>query len=179
MAARISTIEQAAANSRVQELYAGIKAKMGMVPKMMKTMAHSPATLEGYLALSGALAKGVLPVKIREQLALAVSQANGCDYCLAAHSVMAKLAGLKPEQVTDARLGKSQDPKSQATLHLAHNLLERRGNVSDEQLAAARNAGLSDAELVEVVGVVAMMVMTNFMNQLAHTDVDFPRAAPL
>lgn len=175
MTARINPIDLATAQGRSQELLNTVKAKLGMVPNAVKTMAHAPAVLEGYLALSGALKRGVLPPATQEQIAMSVSQNNGCEYCLAAHSIMGKVAGLKPEQLLDARRGKGTDTKAQAVLNLTQNLLERHGNVSDQQLADARAAGLTDAELVEVVGHVSVLTLTNFLNQLAHTDVDFPR----
>lgn len=175
MTARISPINPSTAEGHAQELFQGVKSKIGMVPNLFKTMGHSPALLEGFLGLNGALARGALPARIREQLALAISQTNRCDYCLSAHTLTGKLAGLRPEEIVAARRGKSEDPKAQAALTLQQNLLESRGDVSDEQLAAARRGGLSDAELVEIVGSVAVMTLTNFLNQLAHTDVDFPR----
>ena len=175
MTSRINPVDPAVAEGKAQELFVAVKAKMGSVPNMMKTMAHSPALLEGYLAFSGALGKGLLRPAVREQLALVVSQANGCEYCLSAHSLLGKHAGLAPEQIVSARKGEAQDPKAQAALSLARNLIDRRGDVSDEQLAAARETGLSDGEIAEVVGHVALSTLTNYFNQLAHVDVDFPK----
>jgi uncharacterized peroxidase-related enzyme len=175
MSSRITPVNPATVQGPVKDILASIKAKIGMVPNALKTMAHAPAALEGYLSLSGALSKGVLPAKVREQIALTVSQANQCEYCLSAHSVTGKLAGLTPEQILAARKGTADDPKTQAVLQLVHDIHERRGNVTDEQLAAARKAGVNDAELAEVVGNVALMTLTNYLNQVARTDIDFPR----
>jgi len=175
MTARIAPVDHATAEGRTKELLDTVKAKFGMVPNLLKTMAHSPAVLEAYLNLSGILSHGVLPAAVREQIALAVSQANGCEYCLAAHSLTGKMAGLKPDQIVAARQGKSQDTKSQAILNLALNIVERRGSISDEQFNDARGAGLSDAEISEVVANVTVMILTNYYNQLNHTDVDFPK----
>jgi uncharacterized peroxidase-related enzyme len=175
MSTRIAPVNFAGAEGRPLELLTAVKTKLGMIPNAVKTMAQSPAVLEGYLSLAGALKKGVLPASTREQIALSVSQTNGCEYCLSAHSITGKMAGLKPEQLLDARRGKASDPKAQAVLNLTQHLLERRGNVSDEQLTDARRAGLTDAELVEVVGNISVITLSNFLNQLAHTDIDFPR----
>ena len=175
MSTRIAPVDPATTEGQTKELLNVVKAKFGTVPNAIRTMAHSAAALEGYTSLNGALAKGVLPKAVREQIALTVSQANGCEYCLAAHSLTGKFAGLQPDQIVAARRGKSNDAKAQAVLSLTQNILERRGNVSDEQLAAARAAGLSDAELVEVVANVTVMTFTNFLNNVAHTDVDFPK----
>jgi uncharacterized peroxidase-related enzyme len=177
MSNRISAVDPAAAQGQAKELLTTVKSKFGTVPNALKTMANSAAALEGYMSLSSALNKGVLPATTREQIALSVSQTNGCEYCLAAHSLTGKLAGLQPDQIVAARRGKGTDPKSQAVLALTQNILERKGKVSDEQLADARVAGLSDAELVEIVGNVAVMTFTNFLNNVAQTNVDFPRVA--
>lgn len=175
MNSRISPVDPTRVEGPAKDMLGSIKAKIGMVPNALKTMARSPALLEGYLSLSGALNKGVLPAATREQIALTVSQVNRCEYCLSAHSLTAKHAGLNAGQILDARKGKSEDPKSQAVLDLVHNILERRGDVTNDQLSDARQAGISDAEIAEVVGNVALMTLTNYFNQVVHTDVDFPR----
>lgn len=177
MSTRIAPVDVDATDGKTKELLNDARPKFGMVPNGLKTMAQAPAVLEGYLALSNALSKGVLPAATREQLALAVSQTNGCEYCLSAHSLTAKLAGLKGDQITAARQGKANDPKAQALLSLTLNALEHKGKVPDEELAAARAAGLTDTELVEVVGNVAVMVLTNFLNNIANTNVDFPKVS--
>jgi uncharacterized peroxidase-related enzyme len=177
MTARITQVDYATSQGPAKELLDAVKGKMGMVPNLMKTMAVAPPVLEGYLGLNGALKKGVLTAALREQIALAVSQANGCEYCLSAHSLTGKMAGLKPDEILDARRGKAHEPKAQAALTLAQNMVERRGNVSDEQMAAARQGGLTDAEIVEVVGNVVVMTFTNYMNNVAHTVLDFPKVS--
>jgi len=175
MSSRLAPLDPAVAEGKAKALFASVKAKMGVVPNMMKTMANSPELLEGYLAFSGALAKGTLPAAVREQLALMVSQANGCEYCLSAHTLFARRAGLSTEQVAWAREGVSQDAKTQAVLSLAQNILESRGDLSDEQLDDARHVGLTDAEIAEVVGHIALSTLTNYFNQLAQSELDFPR----
>jgi uncharacterized peroxidase-related enzyme len=177
MTVRIPPVDPAQAQGQTRALFDAVKVKMGKVPNMMKTMAHSPALLEGYLALSGALSKGVLPEVVRQQIALYVSQENDCEYCLSAHTLLGRHAGLTPEQVLLARRGESQDAKQQAVLTLAENIVRHRGDISDEQLATALEAGVSDAELAEVVGHVALTTLTNFFNQLSHAAVDFPRVS--
>lgn len=174
MTPRITLVDPATATGRAGELLAAVKAKMGATPNLTRIMAHSPAVLEGYLGLSGALAGGVLPAKAREQLALSVGEANGCDYCVSAHSFLGKKAGLTDAAVTDARRGTGD-----ALLAFARTVLDRRGQVTDADLQAARTAGHSDAEIVEAVGHVALNVLTNFLNNVAHTPIDFPKAASL
>jgi len=177
MTARIVPLDPALAEGQTQALFEAVKAKMGKVPNMMKTMAHSPALLEGYLALSGALSKGVLPEVARQQIALAVSQENDCEYCLSAHTLLGRHAGLTREQVLLARQGEADDTRQQAVLTLARNIVDRHGDISDEQLAAVREAGVSDAEIAEVVGHVALTTLTNYFNRLSHAVVDFPRVS--
>jgi uncharacterized peroxidase-related enzyme len=177
MSQRISALEPSQAAPHAKELLANVQAALGVTPNMMKTLAHSPAALEGYLSLNGALGKGVLSARIREQIALAVGQENGCEYCVSAHAFLGKNAGLKPEQILSARKGASDDAKTRAELELAHNILAARGNVTDAQLAAARQAGVTDAEITEIVAHVALNVLTNYFNVLAGTEVDFPQVS--
>lgn len=176
---RIPAIDPAAATGASVPLLAAVKAKLGVVPNLMRTFAQSPAVLEAYLGFSSTLAKGVLPAPVREQLALAVGEANGCEYCLSAHTLMGKGAGLTPDAILAARHGEAADPKVTALLRFANDVVTARGRVSDEQLAAARAAGATDAELVEVVAHVALNTLTNYTNNVAQTVVDFPRAKPL
>ena len=107
---RLNQLSPETATGRAKELLGAVKSKLGLIPNMTRAMASAPAVLDGYLQLSGALTKGTLPAKVREQLALAVSQVNGCDYCLSAHSAIGKMVGLTAEQVRDSRLGTAIDP---------------------------------------------------------------------
>jgi uncharacterized peroxidase-related enzyme len=175
MSHRIAPIDPAAASPRAAELLSAVQSALGMTPNLMRTIAHSPAALEGYLSLNNALAKGALPAGLREQIALAVAQTNRCEYCLAAHTALGKRAGLDADQLLSARQRRSTDAQGAAALKLAGEILDNRGNVSDEQLAAARRAGLGDGEIAEVVAHVALNVLTNYFNIVAGTEVDFPR----
>jgi uncharacterized peroxidase-related enzyme len=175
MVSRISPVDPSQAERPVRDLLGSMKTKIGMVPNALRTMARSPALLEGYLSLRGALSKGVLPAATREQIALTVSQVNRCEYCLSAHSQSAQDAGLTSEQILEARKGKAQDHKSQAVLDLVHNIMERRGSISNDQMQAAHQAGVNDSEIAEVVGNVALMTLMNYFNQVVQTDIDYPR----
>ena len=176
---RIPTIDPISATGQTAQLFAAVKSKLGVVPNLMRTFAQSPATLEAYLGFSATLAKGVLPALVCEQLALTVAEANGCDYCLSAHSLLGKGAGLTSDTIESARRGESADPKVAALLKFAQAVVASRGQVSDEVVVAARSAGVSDVEIVEVVGQVALNVLTNYLNNVARTTIDFPRAKPL
>ena len=177
--ARLTQISHEAASGRSRELLDAVKDRLGLVPNMTRAMANSPAALDGYLQLSGALGKGTLPARFREQIALAVAQANGCDYCLAAHSAVGRMAGLTADQIRDSRLGTAVDPRADALIRYALKVLDARGRVADTDLEEIRRAGFDDAAIAEVVANVALHVFTNYFNRLAGTDLDFPRAPAL
>lgn len=172
---RIAPIDAATADAGVQATLAAVKAKIGMVPNLFATFAHSPAVLGGYLGLSDALNGGVLTAPQREIIALAVAQVNGCHYCLSAHTLMGKGAGLSADAIALARRGQADDAIDHAVAALARALAETRGHITDAQLASASLAGLDNARIAEVVAGVALNTMTNMMNNVAHTDIDFPK----
>jgi uncharacterized peroxidase-related enzyme len=176
---RIPQINPESATGRAKELLDAVKGKLGLVPNMTRAMANAPAVLDGYLSLSGALSKGSLTAKQREQIALRVGQVNGCDYCLAAHSTIGKMVGLTAEQIMDSRRGTAVDPKAEALVVFACRVVDERGRVSDLDLANARAAGLDDAALAEVVANVALNLFTNYFNHVAETDIDFPKVEPI
>lgn len=177
---RIAQIAPENADAPRAELFAAAKAKLGKVPNLLRAVGNSTAALQGYLDFSGALSHGKeLTSKQREVIALAVGQANGCEYCLAAHSTIGKLVGLSPEEVVAARRGEGTNPANDAVARFAVEILRSRGRVSDEALEAFRAAGFGDGAVAEVVAHVALNVFTNYFNNLAETDVDFPAAAPL
>jgi uncharacterized peroxidase-related enzyme len=176
---RIVPVDPHAAQGKAKDLLDAVKAKLGVVPNMTRAMATSPAVLEAYLGISGALAHGVLPPPVREQLALGVGQANGCDYCLSAHSALGKRAGLSEQAILDSRRGHAADPKTDALLGFARTLVEKRGRVTDADVAAVRAAGGGDAEIAEVVAHVALNTFTNYFNTVAATAIDFPKAPAL
>ena len=176
---RITPVNPQVAQGRAKELLDGLKAKLGIVPNMTRSMAVSPSVLEAYLGFSGALRSGVLPARVREQLALDVGEANHCDYCVSAHSLLGKHAGLTEQDILESRCGTSADPKEGVLLRFARAVLEKRGVVEDADVAAVREAGYGDAEIAEVVAHVALNVFTNYFNHVAGTTIDFPKAPAL
>lgn len=147
---------------------------LGMIPNMYKLFGLSTPALDGYLGLTGALSR-TLDVRTRERIALAVAEANGCDYCLSAHSYIAEhLAKLDPAEIALARHGGSVDQKAAAAVRFARQVAETRGKVADTDLATLRSAGYGDQEIVEIVANVALNVLTNLLNNVARTDIDFP-----
>lgn len=176
---RIQAVELASATGKAKELLDAVHSKMGMVPNMTRAMANAPAVLDAYLGFSGALSKGTLPAKLREQIALTVSQRNACNYCLSAHSAIGKIVGLSQEQIADSRHGTAIDSASNAVLHFAGQLVENQGRVNDEDVASLRSAGFDDAGIAEIVAHVALNIFTNYFNNVAEPVIDFPKAAPL
>ena len=176
---RITPVDPQTAQGKAKELLDAVKAKLGLVPNMTRAMAVSPAVLEAYLGISGALTHGVLPPKVREQLALDIGQANRCDYCVSAHSTIGKKVGLTDQAVLDSRKGHSADPKTDALLRFARTLVEKRGLVTDADVAAVRETGGGDAEIAEVVAHVGLNTFTNYFNNVANTTIDFPIAPAL
>ena len=168
----VPTVETSPAAS--QPLLAAVNAQLGVVPNLFRLVGQSPASLEGFLGLNGALGK-TLNVKTRERIALAVAQVNGCDYCLSAHSYLAaNLAKLDEAEIAAARRGHSNDAKADAAVAFARKVAEARGKVADTDLAAVRMAGFNDAEIVDIVLNVAVNFLTNLINNVADTEIDFP-----
>ncbi|MDC6363313.1 MULTISPECIES: carboxymuconolactone decarboxylase family protein [Flavobacteriaceae] len=172
---RLQALDPKETTGRSKELFDGIQSKLGMVPNMMRTMGNSPAVLEGYLNFSDALGKGSLGGKLGELIALAVAESNTCNYCLSAHSFIGeKLVGIDTTTLEMAREGKNKDPKIAAALFFAKTLVEKRGRVSTDDVAAVKAAGYTDGAVGEIVAHVALNVLTNYFNNTADTDIDFP-----
>ncbi|WP_353204991.1 carboxymuconolactone decarboxylase family protein [Sphingomonas sp.] len=168
-----ATIADAPAKS--QPLLEMVNAQLGVVPNMFRLIANSPATLEGYLGVGAALAKGALPAATRERIALAVAEVNGCDYCLSAHTYLGRnLAKLDDAEMTANRSGASNDPKADAAVRFAATLVRERGQVSDVDLSGVKLAGYSDAQILEILLHVALNTFTNYVNEALKTEIDFP-----
>jgi uncharacterized peroxidase-related enzyme len=168
-----ASIEASPAASQL--LLQAVKKQLGVVPNLFRLVGSSPAALEGYLGLNGALAKGALEAPTRERIALAVAQINGCDYCLSAHSYLGKnLAKLSDAEIAANRDGGSTDPKADAAVRFAVKLVNARGHVSDADIKAVKDAGYGDAQVIEIVLHVALNTLTNYVNEVAKTEIDFP-----
>ncbi len=163
------------APAAAQPLLEAVKKQLGSAPNLFRITANSPAALEGYLGLNGALGKGALNGATRERIALAVAQINGCGYCLAAHTYLGKnIAKLSDGEIAANRAGHSEDAKANAAVAFAVKVTQDRGAVSDADVAAVRAAGHSDAEIVEIVAHVALNTLTNYINEVFKTEIDFP-----
>jgi uncharacterized peroxidase-related enzyme len=168
-----ASIERSPAAS--QPLLQAVNKQLGLVPNLFRLVGTSPAALEGYLGLNGALGKGKLDARTRERIALAVAEINGCSYCLSAHSYLGKnMAKLSDSEISANRAGGSEDPKANAAVRFAVRIVTERGHVSDDDLASVRQAGYDDAQLLEIVLHVALNTLTNYVNEVAKTEIDFP-----
>jgi uncharacterized peroxidase-related enzyme len=164
-----------ASPAAAQPLLQAVKKQLGVVPNLFRLVGNSPAALEGYLGLNGALSKGALEAPTRERIALAVAEINGCDYCLSAHSYLGKnLAKLSNTEIAANRNGGSTDPKADAAVRFAVKLVNARGHVSDADIKVVKDAGYSDAQVIEIVLHVALNTFTNYVNEVAKTEIDFP-----
>lgn len=174
MSSRIDLVnaEQAAAEAR--PLLAQIHGAFGTTPNMFRAVAHSPAALKSLWGSFGALGGGVVSAQLGEQIAVAVANYNGCDYCLAAHTALARKAGVAAAEMAAAQLGESADPRTAAALRFALQLVERRGQVGEADVQALRDAGFDDAHIVEIVAHVALNLFTNYVNVALAVPVDFP-----
>ena len=176
---RITPLSKETASPKALEILTGVEKALGIVPNMIATMAHSPTVASAYLAFSHTLAQGSLPAKIRERIALAVGEANGCDYCLSAHTLLGGKAGLGADEIVNARRGTSEEPKIAAALAFARKVVETRGGVTDDDVADLRAHGFTDGEITEIIANVALSIFTNYFNIAVDTEIDFPRAPKL
>ena len=162
-----------------QPLLQAVKKQLGLVPNLFRVVGNSPAALEGYLGLNGALGKGKLDAKTRERIALAVAEINGCGYCLAAHSLSGARtspSSTRPRSPPIAAAARTI-PKADAAVRFAAKVVRERGHVADADLEAVRAAGYGDAEIIEIVLHVALNTLTNYVNEVAGTEIDFPVVA--
>jgi uncharacterized peroxidase-related enzyme len=175
---RIQPVNYEQSTGKARELLDAVKAKLGMTPNMMNTMAQSPAVLEAYLNFSGALGGGKLNARLREQIALISAEINGCGYCASAHTAIGKMVGLDEDAILAARNGNAADAKTDAALKFARAMIVNRGEVSDADLQTVKDAGFSDGEVGEIVANVALNIFTNYFNEISKTDIDFPKVEP-
>lgn len=176
---RLSKVTPEQAEGKTAELYGAIKASLGGVPNLFQGLGTNARALEVFLGIGGGLRGGALSNREQESIALAVAQRNTCDYCLAANTVLGKMGGLSEAEMLANRQGGSEDQKKNALLKFVGEVVEKKGNVSDETLKAFRAAGYSDAHVGEILLSVVQNIYTNYYNNLNRTEVDFPAAPKL
>ena len=171
---RMKGIDPGTAKGKAKELLDAVEKKYGGVPNSFKAMANSPAAFQGFLDLSGTLEGGVLPFETRYQIAVAVSEINGCAYCLSAFTTIGKSGGMKDETLAMCRIAGSTDPKIDAILKFAAAIVRERGAVTPEDFQKVKSAGCSDEEIQEIIANVALFTFANYTNLVVRTEIDFP-----
>ena len=157
-----------------------VNKRLGRIPNLMKVVSSSAVALQGYLQLSEVLEKGSLSKATAERIALAVAEINGCNYCLSAHSYLAThVANLADSEIEANRRGTSTDQRAAAAVSLAVKIVNSRGHISDADLTEIKAAGYDSAEIIEIVLHVALNTLTNYVNNVALTDIDFPEVSTL
>lgn len=176
---RIQSVNPELAQGRTKELFHAVQQAFGGIPNTAKVMANSPAVLDSFLAFSTAMKEARIGAKLHNQVKLNTSETNACDYCTSILSAVAPNAGLSADDILAGRTGDSEDHRIKAALAFANDVLEHRGKVSDKQIAAVRAAGFGDGEIVEIVTSVVLGCFTNFLNNVADTELDIPQAEPV
>ncbi len=172
---RLKALSPDEVTGKTKEMFTAVNNKFGVIPNMIRTMGNSPAVLEGYLNFSGALDHGTLGAKTNKVIALAVAESNQCNYCLSIHTYLGiNLLKMDAAVLAAAREGKSNDAKTQAILTFVKTLVTKKGLVTDTDVNAVKAAGLTAGEVGEVVAQVALNTLTNYFNNTANTEIDFP-----
>jgi len=174
---RLTVIDFNNANAEQKALLDAIHNQLGMVPNFLKVFANSPAALKAFLGLFGVANEGALEPQTRERIALALAQQNSCQYCLSAHTALGANAGLTGDEMAANRAGSSQDAKAAVAVKLARSLVEHKGDITTAELSEARDAGYSDAEIVEIITHVGLNVLTNILGKASRVEIDFPKIA--
>jgi uncharacterized peroxidase-related enzyme len=171
---RIPPLDPKSATGKTKQIFDDMQASFGFAPNLFRVLASAPAALEAYVNFSAALHAGTLDTKVQEQIGLAVAESNLCDYCLAAHVILGRKAGLTEDEIADAIRAKAANAKTDAIMKLARGIIVERGEISDLELERARAAGLTDGEIVEVIANVVLNIFMNYLDHVARTVVDFP-----
>ncbi|RMA66164.1 carboxymuconolactone decarboxylase family protein [Ulvibacter antarcticus] len=172
----IPTRDQVSTNN--QAIFDSLQSKLGFVPNLFATYAHSDNALENYLNFSNA--KTSLSSREKEVVNLAVSQVNDCLYCLSAHTAIAKMNKFSEDEILELRAGKSSfDPKFNALAALARNITENRGNTDAKILDNFFAAGFSKENLIDTISLVGDKTISNYINNTTQIPIDFPQAPVL
>ena len=176
---RLHSVDRQDASGRTRELLDAVELALGTIPNAARIMANSPAVLESFLGFSAAMNGAGIGEKLHNQIKLATSESNACDYCTSILTVVAPTAGLSVDEILASRAGKADDQRAKAALAFANDVLESRGKVGSTRIDSLRDAGFDDGEIVEIVASVVLGCFTNFLNNVADTELDIPIATPL
>lgn len=176
---RIKSINKEEASAELKQVYETLEKKMGKVINIFQGMGNSLETLKGFLSLSEQANHTSIPPKLRELIALVVGQSNNCQYCLSAHTSVAKGLGIGESDILKARQGDSQNPKENAILKFVKQIIDKKAHLSDADVSELKKAGVSDKEIVEIILLTVVNIFTNYFNLITDTKVDFPLAPDL
>ena len=174
---QVLTREQAPEGAKAT--FDGLHGKLGFVPNLYATFAHSPQALNGSIGFGTALSQGELSGREIETIYLAASEANHCNYCIAAHTTVGKLQGLTEEETIAVRTASSSDDRLNALAALTLSIVGNNGHPSQETLDEFFAAGYSKAALVELIGVIALNTFNNYVQHIAQVPTDWPAAQAL
>lgn len=177
--ARLNIVDSDLATGETKQLLDAAQQQLGATPNFIRVLANSPSTLAGFVSLNSNLGRGKLDLQTRERIALAMAEANACQYCVSAHTVLADQAGLDEAEIQAARAGSSSDTKADAAVKFARSVLDSKGEVATGELQAVREAGFDDEEIVEIIAHVAVNTWSNFLGKVGRIDIDFPEVALL
>jgi len=172
---RINVVTNETASTEQKALLDAIRSQLGMVPNFLKVFANSPVALRAFLGLHGITSEGCLDPQTRERIALGLAQQNACEYCLSAHTAIGRKVGLSSAEIEANRAGTSQNAKASAAVKFARSIAENTGEVTTAEITEVRNAGYSDAEIVEIITHVGMNVLTNMIGKASRIEIDFPK----
>lgn len=172
---RIKVVQHDSATVEQKAILDAVQSQLGTVPNYLKVFANSPAALRAFLGLYGIANEGSLDALTRERIALTLAQQNGCQYCVSAHTTLGRKAGLTASEIEANRAGSSQDAKAAAAVKFARALVAHTGEVTTAELLEVRNAGYSDAEIVEIITHVGLNFLTNVLGKASRVEIDFPK----
>ena len=172
---RINLVTKEQATPEQLALFEDIEQQLGIVPNFLKVFANSPAALQAFLGLHSIANAGELDAKTKERIALGLAEQNACEYCVSAHTAIGKNAGLSGDEILANRAGSSQDAKAAVAVKFSRSLAENNGEVSTSELLEIRNAGYTEAEIVEIITHVGMNVLTNILGKASRVEIDFPK----
>lgn len=176
---RIQIVDPKTAIGDARQLLDAAQSQLGIIPNFIRILANSPKALEGFLGLYGAAGAFSVDKAMQERIALAVAESNSCEYCVSAHTAIGRHAGLANEEMLLNRQGTSENAKAAATVTFARALNDNLGEITALEFDAARAAGLSDAEIVEIIAIVVLNIFTNIIGKAMRVDIDFPKVALL
>lgn len=169
---RLAPLTPATAVGASHDMLVELSSRTGTPGKMVSAMAHSPAVLGGYLQLNRAMRRTKLSRAISERISLAVQAEQGCQMCLQAHTEAARSFGVPDEEITQALRGSSADPAIAAIIRIGVQVYREPTGITDDQIDQLRGHGYSDREIADVVGIVALNILTGAFNLLAGLTPD-------